>query len=76
MANVIAARRIKPKDGICDCCLKRRAECKSLLELHFCNYGCNFKVTLCDACLKDAYRLGMKAAESKGEVFKRIWEER
>lgn len=73
--NKITAQRVKPKGNYCNCCLKRRPDGRALVELHFCNYGCDFKVTLCDACLRDAYKLGMKAAESKGDMFTKHWEE-
>lgn len=75
MANKITAQRRKPKESYCNCCLKRRPGCNSIIEFHFRNYGSNLQITLCDACLKDAYELGMKAAQSKGELIELEWEE-
>lgn len=75
MVGYIEAKRIKPKTNRCDCCLNKRAkESKALVELCFCNEGCRFIITLCDACLADSQNIILKAIKSKGQSHKSEWE--
>lgn len=65
----IKAKRVKPKVNACNCCLNKRSDCQGILEFHLINYGADFKIILCDACLKNLYDLGVAALKHKGKEF-------
>lgn len=70
----IVVFRTKTKNNHCDSCLNKRGESKRLFKISITNFGCTFKLSLCDSCINDISKLATEAKESKGEPYSRKWE--
>lgn len=66
---MIKAKQIKPSANACNHCLNKRNDGSQLFEIIIINYGCEFKLVLCESCLKDVNSVVKKSYGKKGKEF-------